>query len=804
MDFELKKRALRQLTKTEGSVEDKALKKESGRIAETLSSSTLYDELKEGLELLRVISYRLSEYAVDTLNNFLQRATAIVITHKDVMGLSKENLEKYQGKSSLVIQALEILGQIRYHQPDAVFELLIAHSVDEDERVAETAVKELANLAEFNIDVFYAKDEWPGLGAGPQIKLLEQLSKLRPESKEKYFSTILNLCSQILSPTMQSTSSDYRTVTWTTSAVPAIKDIVDVRSDALKTLFEMYAIAKDVSEEFAVINTLHDATRSPSNVQYSDETRLMITDSTVSVLLFWNEIVDAAEPAVQQKIEHHTYWTQRHNRSEAIRDEAIEIKGKLDCDAEYQIFKVLIGFEGIFADWPEDPTVDSDTAATREIEAEDNFRDSKAREFAKSVTDDNFAEWQNRIVRYASVKSNDMATFPVFGKFLEYFGAENPVLAIRLLSENPTELERFFVPIFCGVWATDSRVEAQEILEGWVSDSRYLSAIARIFEFNGDATNPLVAQIYQAAKNKEDNDALIRVMAVVTANFDGSNQNLIDEFFVPSLEWLADHDDTRWVFDFWYRRQIREVVASMSPEGHQLVLRNFLGLAKIDYHAEEILYPIAEANPEAVTRFFGSRIESKRNKKDFARYEAIPFDFQKLSEPLSQVPEQIVDIVYTIYDDNYGMFIYGGARLVKIIFPEISEILEKKLIDVVRSEEERKILFCMAILRNYEGEPFLHQICKEIVTALPADSRLLTEVEIILESTGVVSGEFGMANAYQRKRGEIESWLDDASDKVRQFARRYTSNLDKLEASERTRAEEDLELRKLEYGSDED
>ena len=91
-----------------------------------------------------------------------------------------------------------------------------------------------------------------------------------------------------------------------------------------------------------------------------------------------------------------------------------------------------------------------------------------------------------------------------------------------------------------------------------------------------------------------------------------------------------------------------------------------------------------------------------------------------------------------------------------------------------------------------------------MVCALDADDKRLGLVEIILDSTGVVSGEFGMRQAYQRKKEEVSSWLKDEREKVSSFAERYTRTLDRQIAAEQRRAEEGLEMRKREYGEDTD
>jgi hypothetical protein len=146
------------------------------------------------------------------------------------------------------------------------------------------------------------------------------------------------------------------------------------------------------------------------------------------------------------------------------------------------------------------------------------------------------------------------------------------------------------------------------------------------------------------------------------------------------------------------------------------------------------------------------------------------------------------------------MFIYRGARLLRLIFPDFSEAIQSELLQLVATKDTTDIEFVLAILRNYEGEPFIHRVSKEVVSILPEDSELRTEVAVALESTGVVTGEFGLAEAYEQKKREVLGWLDDSDEKVRDFAQWYIGTLDQASVAERKRAEEEIALRKHQYG----
>jgi hypothetical protein len=106
------------------------------------------------------------------------------------------------------------------------------------------------------------------------------------------------------------------------------------------------------------------------------------------------------------------------------------------------------------------------------------------------------------------------------------------------------------------------------------------------------------------------------------------------------------------------------------------------------------------------------------------------------------------------------------------------------------------------VLRNYHGEPFVHRLCKEIVKTVDGDSSLLNEVAVALEISGVVSGEFGMTEAYERKRQEVLDWLSDPSEKVKAFAKRYVADLEQMRDAETKRTEEGIALRKHRFGKE--
>jgi hypothetical protein len=312
----------------------------------------------------------------------------------------------------------------------------------------------------------------------------------------------------------------------------------------------------------------------------------------------------------------------------------------------------------------------------------------------------------------------------------------------------------------------------------------------------------MLIMLLRKARQMEDLDTVAGVLSVAASNYSDSKLWLIDDLFLPALEVLTEHSKTNWICDFWFRRESRVVVRELSEQGIDLVLRNLLALKTIEYQAEEVLYLIAQRFPRKVLSFLCQRLvaHSQDGEQLTSTYDAIPFRLHKLNEPLSKIPDEAVRVVRGQYDGDYSMFIFRGARLLKAIFPNFPAEFEAELLKLVRVGGKTNCEFVLAVLRNYEGEPFIHKLCKEIVRLLPPDSPFRTEVAIAMESTGVVTGEFGIAEAYERKKSEVNDWVTDPDEKVQEFAKWYMASLEQMSVARRKQAEEDIALRKHRYG----
>lgn len=799
MDFELRVKALSRLAQSRTDAAEAALRKELDKVAAALDVDTQYDHLMQHLEVLDTIGYRFSNIATGVILAFIQAVESRRITYSSQNRSFESEIVKYQNASTLIVRAIEALIKLRYLEPKSVLHALLTLSQHKFDNVCKEAIEGLESLADYDFAVFYGTDKQLGIGATPQKQIIDEIELLQDGDLRKWFSAVLVLLNSLLSPTMRGTSWSYKSVTLSQGPTPALSIVGDIRHRSIELLKRMYGLADTAPRKLGIISALNGATRRHDLGTSNEDTAKMIVQDSVNVLEYFTHLVQQEDLPIIQQIESRSYWIFYHAIRPEIETAALAVADAIRQHSEYQIYKILIGFEGKFGEWSE---LRNDDGSGEEV---DKLRKEKASEYAASITPENYAEWRQRILRYVQTESNDLATFPIFYHFLEVFAATQPKLALQLISTDSERIKGFLIPLLRNLWAGSQGGATRSLVASWIEQGCYLWQCTRQFLGSEHVDRDVLALLLRKAKQLEDLDVVGAVVSVAASNCSNDKPWLIDELFLPALETLTEHSRTDWIFDFWFRRESRLVVRELGEQGVDLVLRNLLALGKIDYQAEEVLYLIAQRSPQKVLQFLCQRLaaHSQDGEKLLSPYDAIPFRLHKLNEPLSKIPGEAVRVVRAQYDGDYSMFIFRGARLLKTIFPNFPEEFESELLNILRGGGNANCEFVLAILRNYEGEPFIHKVCKEIVRLLPSDSEFRTELTIAMESTGVVSGEFGMAEAYERKKNEVKDWVTDPDENIQAFAKWYIANLERMSAAERKRAEEEIALRKYRYGEQE-
>jgi len=712
------------------------------------------------------------------------------------------------GKTSkdILIICLSIINYVRYVDITRIFTCLVELYVTlTDHQDNNKIIEAISDLVKYDIDVLGK------FGFSVQYNILDVLESYDGDLLAAIKPIIANIGCCILDPTTEGLSSNYKSLTIRKGSIPGGEQASRLRGRMLELLFKQYNSNDPESIKRLFISAFNTATRTPTMGNYSDELLEIILVNSNEIIDFYTTIISTEKYEVLELIESDICFLYR--RSSDILDngkinnenckslcnkivkKSTVFRDQLNSIDDYVIYKTLVGFESVFPQsWTDDGW---------DVTGKNEYREKQIQFYVDQITNDNQDYWKDIIIRCTKTKSNDMATFPIFCKFLNSLAAAHPTFSFELIKDNEQQLMPFSSAIFDGLLKSELHDDLIAQMNTWVRDGKYLGECARAFEFYSPLDEALLSSILKMARKYSDTYALTKLIVDATKNYNEHNKHLIGSLFLPAIEELTKLNDANWVGDFWFRPERNNLLSNLNLDEVKTVLSNLVLLEQIDFHAEEVLIPIAEQHPQEILRFFKQRIDIDNNSNKRTRsYEAIPFNFHRLAQPLVSHLDTILATVSAWYDDDYHLFRFRSAKLISNIFPTYTPELNTKLLELLSDSDENKHRIVMAILLNYNGVPEINDICRSMISSLPEGNALLDEISMIMQSTGVLEGEFGRVNALQQKKEAISEWLNDSNTKVKAFARKYIAGLKKQIIYEQRRAEEDIELRKHQYGDD--
>lgn len=812
MDSQTRIKVLGRLVQSNTPAADEAVARACDQALANLANAENYEALEFSLDVLLTVGFRRSREVVSATDAFLRTVETRALVHSDEIGELAEELSRYRSAYRLMSKGLDVLNTLRYLETPAVVDGLLWASTHQEESVRKAATSHLSGLARYNISVYFG-DGTPtgrrGVGATPQLQVIGTLEQMGNDELKAQLRGVLTLVEGLLSTSMESARWSSSAVTISQAITPADEGVAAVRKRCIDFVKRLYGLSESKSQKLSVIRALNAAARGDARGEVDKDFAAMTSANCQEVLAFFAGIAEQEEDLqVVQKIEHNSYWIHYHSASEDVRAAALKVKAVVDAKPEYAIYRTLVGFEGVFGDWSTSKRDESFALGSQES------RLKEARILAKEIVADGFDVWRRRILRFAQTESNDLATFPVFYEFLAEVARSHPGFALDLLAKDSEQLLKFLIPILRGVWESENRDELLPVVRQWVQQTRpdetsYLYASAKVFLSTKHVDIDLLEQVLDKAVELRDSFVMRQVASVAIArSADDEARGELKAIFLRALSHLTDFGDANWVREIWFRTEAKEMVAKLSPDEQRAVLKNLRFLPQIDYEAEDVLAVIAEREPGDVVDFLCERLYGSKDeaaiiaKREVSEYEELPFQLHTLNEPLSAEPDLVVHKVLERYRKDSSLFVFRGAKLLQIIFPEFPEAFRNVLVRLIREGGDAELEFVASTLRAYDGETFIQPVAKELVKRIAPGGDIANEVEIALQSTGVVSGEYGMAEAYERKRLEALDWLYDPDGRVRAFAAKYIADLESMRDGERARADESIAIRKFEYGEE--
>jgi hypothetical protein len=202
--------------------------------------------------------------------------------------------------------------------------------------------------------------------------------------------------------------------------------------------------------------------------------------------------------------------------------------------------------------------------------------------------------------------------------------------------------------------------------------------------------------------------------------------------------------------------------------------------------------------PSLVWQFFRDRLLHADN-SDQTGYEAIPYQLHDINNTMGRDPGAALNELRSWYRADDNMFQFTGGRLLHSVFPACTKGLAAAAVTMAAKGDNDDVDFLLDVFRNYSGEATLYPIAKMLVQVLPEDDKRLESIKILLENTGGVWGEFGIADAMRDRKALMAEWLEETDVRIRAVATQCSRHLDNRIATEQRSAEMGKEQRKRDH-----
>ncbi|MHA1278044.1 MAG: hypothetical protein ACTSQ8_12715 [Candidatus Helarchaeota archaeon] len=696
--------------------------------------------------------------------------------------LKKEPIKTILGElpghdySDLADVCLDILERLKFVYIEEVFDILLSLSIEKNNKIKKKSLDIIARLVKYTY--------WPRekkIYYFPQLIILDKIEKWSDKDIIKYSEALNTIAKEILSPSFEGTSlKDYKTFVFHQGALPASDTLKKIRKRILMILKKAFKLYLSIREKRRILQSLEMASHIPRQGNYSNELEEIIKDNINELVVFYIEILATADNEIIKTIEEQSYGFSK-KFGENIKD-LKKLRDLIPQNGEYEIYKVLVGYGYRF----------SDALDWRNAEEK---RKQKIQEYIDQITTENFNEWKKIILSVAKNydEVEDRGEYQYFNIFFNELGKQKPKIAIRLFSEK--SLTPFFVHLIAGIWGSSEKESARRVLKNWVNKGIHLSISASLFDYVKEIDKELIKNIFKKAKQKNDVEALSNMVRSIVGNYEKSKFG--KDIFVKCIQELGRHKNYWWINHVWFKES--KILEELNKKEWCLILKTLLYIPTVDSYLEGILKIVASKYPAELIKFFKTRVQMRGEKKEEMRYDAIPFQLRKLNKPLSEHSKLVIQEILKWFKSNNPLLYMEGSQLIQSIFPSFHKDLENELIKLIKSKNKNRVRIVLNILRAYEGEKFLHRVCKEFIRRFPKNKRYKQEMFIVLSQMGVVSGKYGFVEGYKNKKKLIQSWKKDKSKVIKNFVKEYEKYLDDRIRYEKKAVEEEIEIRKREF-----
>ena len=469
---------------------------------------------------------------------------------------------------------VEIVEHLRYADVTGTLQLLIDIYRDEpNDDIRQQIVNAVQKLSEYNIDAYNQ------VGPMLQMALVDHLASMSDAEVDSVRPIALTVWTEAIQADITGTKWKADSVVLSTGALPPSDQLREVRDKAIKALFAAYDRSTDDAQKRTVLSALDAATRIPNQARYSNALLATTLKDATRIVDFVTERAKAASYELLQHLEHRflydyflaTGFTEDLEHRFGCQAEAkalvaaiLKFRDIINADDRFVRYKVLVGFESIYpSHWTD-----------REFAYKaDDYRRGEANRYIDEINAANESDWFDLIARCAGTKSEDLATFPVFGNFINKLAEHKTEVAERFLAKASDDLRNFLAGFLNGLAKSGRHDIYERILESELESARNLAGVVRHLRYSDVKKPDFAARLLKHAIDRGDSVAVIECLLFALEHYGTEKVAEADKFVGDALTFLNNRKDPRWVWEVWYLEKVTKFYEELTPERTSQVLQ---------------------------------------------------------------------------------------------------------------------------------------------------------------------------------------------------------------------------------------
>lgn len=777
------------LLNTEGS--QKILDKELDKISQSVQSAGSNDEVYKQLEVLSRFAFRDSKETLKLLNFVIYKLDLPQKTYETEYG-------PYEGhsKEDLILKALELLDGIRYHQTSSI--VRIYRDLFKKKEYRKKIEDYLRNISEYNYDAtqrigYYAQRQ--------VINVLHKRNIVKNNDLEFYILAVQHIAS---TEATYHHMKDEKTLVWGSAGVVFNEQLKEIRSDVIEKLQVIYYELDDLKAKEQTISALEGFTsyHFRSGNELSDPMKKLIKSNAYSIFEFYGKIV---REGVEQNLplfplylameEDLGIFESRHDDPKL--NELINSIGRtLDSSEGYTMYRGFAGERMLVRNRKKELTYEE---AHKQLEEYRNglFEQIDSKGIKK------LEPLLAAIAEYEGIE--ERWRLNNFYSFISRIAHEKPTVAYSLLTGVYSQSFKKTLGSFIVGFARGNRVDEfyktvdiaieQKSVDAVISicfavtfmpvDQKSTNVISDILNKSGDY------KYLKGANELYYIDNLAEACIYILR--ETGEAELLESFL---LKYASHGQRIIGTFDMaLFKKDLPKLTKQIEVTLWQILLAE----PTFDYHCEKLLLHLTQKDLRKIIEFFDARIKmyitiKKNNKK--ARYDAVPYHMGGLfKEEVYKTPKDYKDIFIEVIEGFSEEWTYRDSEISSVL-KSVGNYKSALKAYLASSKDkyagQKALTFCSGI------DSTDTDIVMAIVARLPKAK--WSSAFSLIYNTGMVSGEYGLANAHKFKKQEIEKkYLNSDNKKIREFAKDSVKHLENSIKAEIQRTDERNRLERMEY-----